>query len=125
LFLLIGTNDLSVGVTPDEVVKNIRRIVDRFQQESPKTKLYIQSVFPVNNKFKKFATKHGAHDADIRIVNKQLQQLCAEKGIVYIDLWTPLADENGKLREDVTNDGLHLMGPGYVIWRDTVKPYVK
>jgi lysophospholipase L1-like esterase len=106
-------------------VKNIRRIVDRFQQESPKTKLYIQSVFPVNNKFKKFATKHGAHDVDIRIVNKQLQQLCAEKGIVYIDLWTPLADENGKLREDVTNDGLHLMGPGYVIWRDTVKPYVK
>ena len=50
---------------------------------------------------------------------------CAEKGIVYIDLWTLLADKNGKLRADLTNDGLHLMGEGYIVWRDAVLPYVK
>ena len=108
-----------------EVVANVRKIVERFQSESPRTKLYVQSVFPVNDSFKKYAAKHGRHDADIVAVNKGLQALCAEKGIVYIDLWTLLADKNGKLRADLTNDGLHLMGEGYIVWRDAVLPYVK
>jgi len=125
LFLLIGTNDLAADVPVGEVVANVRKIVERFQSESPRTKLYVQSVFPVNDSFKKFATRHGRHDADIVAVNKELQALCAEKGIVYIDLWTPLADKNGKLRADLTNDGLHLMGEGYIVWRDAVMPYVK
>lgn len=125
LFLLIGTNDLAADITVGEVVANVRKIIERFQSESPRTKLYVQSVFPVNNSFKKFATRHGRHDADIVAVNKELQALCAAKGIVYIDLWTPLADKNGKLRSDLTNDGLHLMGQGYIVWRDAVMPYVK
>ena len=117
LFLLIGTNDLAAGTPAAEVVANVRKIVERFQSESPRTKLYVQSVFPVNDSFKKYA--------DIVAVNKGLQALCAEKGIVYIDLWTLLADKNGKLRADLTNDGLHLMGEGYIVWRDAVLPYVK
>ena len=102
-----------------------RKRATRFQSESPRTKFYVQSVFPVNDSFKKYAAKHGRHDADIVAVNKGLQALCAEKGIVYIDLWTLLADKNGKLRADLTNDGLHLMGEGYIVWRDAVLPYVK
>ena len=125
LFLLIGTNDLAAGTPAAEVVANVRKIVERFQSESPRTKLYVQSVFPVNDSFKKYAAKHGRHDADIVAVNKGLQALCAEKGIVYIDLWTLLADKNGKLRADLTNDGLHLMGEGCIVWRDAVLPYVK
>ncbi|WP_300749196.1 GDSL-type esterase/lipase family protein [uncultured Alistipes sp.] len=125
LFLLIGTNDLAANIPPEEVLANIRKIVERFQSEAPRTKLYVQSVFPVNDAFKKYAAKHGRHDADIVTVNKGLQALCKEKGIVYIDLWTPLADENGKLDKAYTNDGLHLMGEGYLVWRDVVKPYVK
>ena len=125
LFLLIGTNDLAANASVEEVVANVRKIVERFQAESPRTKLYVQSVFPVNDSFKKYAAKHGRHDADIVAVNKGLQAICAEKGVVYIDLWTPLADENGKLRAELTNDGLHLMGEGYIVWRDAVMPYVK
>ena len=124
-FLMIGTNDLAADVPVGTVVENIRRIVERFRSESPRTQIYVQSVFPVNDAFKKFAAKHGRHDADIVAVNEALQALCAEKGIVYIDLWSLLADANGKLRADVTNDGLHLMGVGYLIWRDAVMPYVK
>ena len=45
--------------------------------------------------------------------------------IVYIDLWTLLADKYGKLRADLTNDGLHLTGEGYVVWRDAIKQHVK
>ena len=122
---MIGTNDLAAGTPAAEVVANVRKIVERFQSESPRTKFYVQSVFPVNDSFKKYAAKHGRHDADIVAVNKGLQALCAEKGIVYIDLWTLLADKNGKLRADLTNDGLHLMGEGYLAWKTVIEKFVR
>ncbi|MBP1593768.1 MAG: sialate O-acetylesterase, partial [Bacteroidetes bacterium] len=24
-----------------------------------------------------------------------------------------------------TNDGLHLLGPGYLLWKEVLKPYMK
>ena len=36
-----------------------------------------------------------------------------------------LADHDGKLDRRYTNDGLHLMGPGYLVWRDAIKIHVK
>ena len=38
---------------------------------------------------------------------------------------TLFVDDQGRLRADLTNDGLHLMGQGYLIWRDAIKPYIK
>ena len=34
LFLMIGTNDLAAGRTPDEIVRDVERLIDRFQRES-------------------------------------------------------------------------------------------
>ena len=34
LFLMIGVNDLAAGVSPDEIVANVARLIDRFQSES-------------------------------------------------------------------------------------------
>jgi lysophospholipase L1-like esterase len=54
VFLLIGTNDLARGISPDSVVKNIRQIVAILHETSPKTQIFVQSIFPVNESFKKF-----------------------------------------------------------------------
>ena len=51
--------------------------------------------------------------------------MAARKGITWINLYPLLADADGNLRADLTNDGLHLLGPAYLIWRDAVLPYVK
>lgn len=125
LFLMIGTNDLSVGITPEEVVGNVRKLVVRFQKRSPWTKLYIQSILPVNGaEFKKYPHHYGINPRIVE-TNRQLEALCKEKGIVYIDLWSQLADGNGNLDSRYTNDGLHLMGPGYIVWKKAVEKYVK
>lgn len=125
LFLMIGTNDLSVGVEPDEVVGNIRKLVVRFQKQSPWTKLYIQSILPVNGAdFKKYPHHYGINPQIVE-TNRQLEALCREKGIVYIDLWSLLVDGKGNLDSRYTNDGLHLMGPGYLVWKEAVEKYVK
>lgn len=125
LFLMIGINDLAAGVSPDEIVANVGRLIDRFQNESRWTKIYVQSILPVNGAdFSKYAN-HYAQGHLIVPTNKRLEALCDEKGVTYLDVWGALADHEGKLDKRYTNDGLHLMGEGYVVWRDAIKYHVK
>lgn len=125
VFLLIGINDLGAGFSPDVVLENTAKIIDRFQKESPRTKLYIQSILPINNTFEKYAKRHGTKTAEIKEVNNSLIQYCKYNNVTYIDINTPLSDSEGRLNAKYTNDGLHLMGEGYLIWRETIKEYVK
>ena len=125
LFLMIGINDLAGGATPEEVVANIARIIDRFQNESRWTRIFIQSILPVNGRDFDAYRSHYAHADRIVPTNELLQALCAERGITYIDVWSALADDEGLLDKRYTNDGLHLLGEGYLVWRDVLKPYVK
>ncbi len=48
LFIMIGVNDLSRNMTPEEVAANYRKILERVKSETPRTKVYIESVLPVN-----------------------------------------------------------------------------
>jgi hexosaminidase len=54
IFLMIGTNDLARGISTDSLVNNILWIAKYLQIQSPATKLFIQSILPVNETFEKF-----------------------------------------------------------------------
>lgn len=126
LFLMIGVNDLSVGIPPRELVANVRKLIDRFQAESRWTKVYIQSLLPVNGvDIKGNFRDHYTQAARIVETNKLLQALCLEKGVTYLDVYSALVDHRGLLDKRYTNDGLHLTGDGYLAWKEVLKPYVK
>jgi lysophospholipase L1-like esterase len=57
-------------------------------------------------------------------LNARYAQIAIEKKIQLIDLFPLFDDGTGAIRKDVTNDNLHLMGPGYKIWRDAIAPHV-
>lgn len=125
LFLMIGINDLADGFTVEQVADNVARILDRFREGSRWTKLFVQSVLPVNGRDFDAFRNHYARAADIPRLNELLRALCEERGIVFIDLYTSFCDEEGHLDATCTNDGLHLTGTGYLRWRDLLKSYVK
>ncbi len=117
LFVMIGVNDIARNIPHEVMMNNYRRIIDRVQQESPKTKLIIQSVLPTNDEFKPFKNHYGKDDR-IRAINTALQRLCVEKGVIYVDLYPRFLDASGKLDKQYTNDGLHLTGAGYMLWKN-------
>lgn len=125
LFLMIGTNDLAGGVAPRQVAENVSKLIDRFQTESRWTKIFVQSILPVNGRSFRNFPDHYAHAAEIVETNRLLEELCAEKGVVYLDVYSVLVDANGDLNAAYTNDGLHLLGEGYLVWKDAIKSYVK
>lgn len=123
VFLLIGVNDLARNCSPDSVVKNILRIAAYLKQETPSTKLFVQSILPVNDGYGKFCG-HTNKSAQIRQVNEQVKQHAATSHYTFLDLHPAFADETGKLKKELTNDGLHLLGQGYLLWKRLVFPAV-
>jgi len=124
LFLLIGINDLGRNTSPDTVVTHIKKVVDKIITDSPKTKIYLQSILPVNDSFRKFEG-HTKHWKEIKPLNKKLFRLACSKQITYIDLFADFVTPGTeKLDPKFTNDGLHLLGEGYLKWAEIVKPYI-
>lgn len=121
LFLLIGVNDLSHQLPADTIVAGIRGLVERIRRESPDTRLYLQSLLPINESFNRYRLLTGKTDT-IPVINAALQQLAEEQGIPFINLF-PLFTEPGthRLRPDLTTDGLHLNEEGYRIWAKELK----
>ncbi len=85
--------------------------------------MYLQSLLPINNSFGRYKRIFGKEQT-IRDINALLEAYAAKNDITWINLYPAFADEKGNLRSDLTNDGLHLLGPGYIIWREILLPYI-
>ena len=65
-----------------------------------------------------------ARNPDIVSLNGFLQAEAAERRYEFIDLRSTFSDDTGALRSDLSNDGVHLLGPGYKLWRDRIEGLV-
>lgn len=124
IFLLIGINDVSQGTPADTIVNRIGKIVMKIKKNSPKTKLYLQSILPVTDHYKMFGN-HTRHWQMVKEINEKLAVLAESEKVTYIDLYSHFVDPvTGKMNVQYSNDGLHLLGNGYLRWAEIVKPYV-
>lgn len=123
IFLLIGINDVSHGHTVNVLAQRYERLVKKIREESPETRLYLQSVMPVNNSFKRYKNLFGKENT-IKAFNRRIKEIASENGATYVDLWPFLADNEGNLRREFTNDGLHLNGRGYRVWTEGIRNLV-
>ncbi len=124
LFIMSGVNDISHDVSADSIARVTEKLIMMVKQGSPKTKIYLQSLLPFNNDVREWKLLKG-RDHVVVEANVLLEQVARRQGVTWINLYPLFADENGLLRADLTNDGLHLMGKGYLIWRDAIRPYIK
>ena len=124
IFILSGVNDVSHGVTGDSIGRAMEKLIVLIKTRSPRTKIYLQSMLPFNNDVREWKLLQG-RDHVVVEANVLLEQVARRQGVTWINLYPLFVDEQGRLRADLTNDGLHLMGKGYLIWRDAIKPYVK
>lgn len=119
VFLMIGTNDLARGKKPLEVCDKIAEILDTIKRDSPSTKIYLQSVFPTNEDL---GTRYA--NVNINPLNDLLVKLAEEKRVTWIDVRPVFKDENGKLKKELTRDGLHLNGQAYYLWYSVIRKYL-
>lgn len=124
LFIMSGVNDISHDVSADSIACAMERLIVMVKQGSPRTKIYLQSLLPFNNDVREWKLLKG-RDHVVVEANALLEQVARRQGVTWINLYPLFVDDQGRLRADLTNDGLHLMGQGYLIWRDALRPYIK
>jgi lysophospholipase L1-like esterase len=117
VFLLIGTNDLTWGASLQQITANVRALLAEIERRAPATPVVVQSVMPRTPRFRD----------DLRLLNRAYRQLVDGSGehVAYLDLWPALADGDGDLRAEFTEDRLHLNGPGYAAWVEVLRPHVE
>ena len=104
---------------------HIAQIVRKIRHDSPATQLYIQSMLPINNSFGQYR-KLAGKEPQIVEINQRLEQLAAAEQCTYIDLYSHLtAPGSNDLDPAYTNDGLHLLGDAYLVWKEVLQPYLK
>lgn len=114
--VLVGTNDIAVGVSNDEIISNIAAIIDKTREISPTTKIVIQAIYPVNHSIENSAAGTRTNKV-INEVNDGIRQMIVNKAlpnVTYVNFNEWLSDENGELRAEYTYDGLHPNAACYV-----------
>lgn len=120
IFLQVGINDLFFKAKPDQLAAEYADLIQTIRSRQPGAQIVVQSLPPVNNNIRFLPTDN----ATVRAFNEQLARIAKSYALPYADLYTPLADSEGRLAAGFTSDGLHLNGSGYRVWFEVIKPYL-
>ena len=115
LFILIGINDISKDIPDAVIAAQYRALIDSVKSHSPATKIFVQSILPLNPTVKNFP-QHYDKQPRVVAVNRLIRRMARETGATYIDLWPIFVDRNNRLDASLTGDGLHLNQQGYERW---------
>ncbi len=122
IFIMSGVNDISHDVDGDSIGRVTEKLIVMIKKRCPKTKIYLQSMLPFNNDVRLWKLLKDREHVVVE-GNAALCKVAKRQGVTWINLYPLFVDDNGKLKKELTNDGLHLMGKGYIIWRDAIKKY--
>lgn len=118
VFIMAGINGLKhYGI--DNTIEYYIQLLNEIEAELPNTDIYIQSILPIA------VEKEDNYGSNEMIVecNDKLEKLAAEKGIIFIDLWT-LYQLDGTINFEYTSDGIHLREDAYTLWVSEITHYV-
>jgi len=120
VILCVGVNDLLFEKPVRAIVKRYEEIVARIRLEAPEAKLLLISILPVNNEVKHI----GLDNAEIRALNERIVKIANDNQAVYIDLHPKFVNGTGNLLPEYTDDGIHMNGAGYLIWKNALEPFL-
>lgn len=116
IVLLLGTNDIEVGIDPDAIGRNFVRILDAIRARDRRVPVILCRVFPSTPEKSRprslIEAINARYDAAVK----------SDPNVIVVDTWTLFADASGNANPAWFKDGLHLNTAGYERWADTLRP---
>lgn len=119
VFIYEGDNDVNAGKSPEEILATADTLLTLLRTQLPtKVKIIFISAKPsvarwhLKGKYEEF--------------NRQLKHWTStRKNVLFADVWTPMLDENGEVRNDLfMEDNLHMNQEGYSIWVQVLRKFI-
>lgn len=123
IFLMAGINDMVGNTTYEVVAQHVIALIDAIRRQTPQTQLFVQSILPINETGGHWRTLAGRTD-DIPFANMLIRAYCETHDITFVDIFPRMVrGHSNMLRQELTNDGLHLTEQGYRVWAFELKKY--
>ncbi len=135
VFINIGTNDIRNDPAIPEgwlahLTANYREILRRLRESLPDCDLYLMAYYPVNPDAKAAQQGWSVEALKVRTneaidrANQAVAQLAEEFGGTFINVNQGLTDEQGRLKEEFTLDGIHMCPAAYAVVLENLRPYL-
>ena len=121
IVLMIGINDINLGKSTDEIITNYKNILDDIKIHLPTAELFAMSILPMNEDLGYFSDI-DAQNQKVIAANARIKPLVEEKEYTYVDLFSSVKNESGRLIKEYSIDGIHLSDAGFKVWANMVKP---
>ena len=114
--ILIGTNNITGGFTPDEITKGIGALLKALHEKTPGSAILLQGILPRGAGIK------DPIDETIRQSNAQIAMLADNKTVFYLDVRDALLEPDGTISREIMPDKLHPAKPGFDRWMNVLSP---
>lgn len=111
--ILIGTNDKAYNFDINTTLANIKKSVELIKENSPNTKIILQSIYPVNKAINSSMVGSRTNNEIIKY-NEAIKTYAETNSVTYADVFAVLKDEKGEFNKQYTYDGLHPNAKGYI-----------
>lgn len=111
--LLAGTNDIAGNTGPmtlEMIENNYASIADLAKING--IKMVFASVLPIHDYGRNKVSERRSPEQILKL-NEWLKNYCKANGHIYLDYFSTMIDENGMLKTELANDGLHPNADGY------------
>ena len=112
IFIMFGMNDILTGEDSNKFANNYAELIQDVKEKLPNTKIYIQSILPVDSKVKD--KKPLLTNENIDKFNQVLEDVANNENVEYLNIRTIL-EKNENLLEP---DGIHVKYKFYKLWLD-------
>jgi len=117
--MLLGTNDLEEGASPEVIAGNLKLIIEKLKASNQQMPIVLCSVFPSSSSKKRPAKQ-------IQKINQlYAEAVRGDSQVTLINTWKMFADENGDARKGEFPDLLHPNEKGYEMWSKTLIPVLE
>ncbi len=124
VFILLGLND-PVGIQIEKAMGWIRDIMRGMDELCPGVEVYFFSMTPVTPGYCSQKNR-PRYQEQVDEYNARLIMVCTDMGAHYVDIATPLKDENGYLAYDYSSDKIcHLSDEGAAVWVQALCDYAQ
>lgn len=122
VFLQLGINGLA-GMHSDRSLAQFERVIDRLLEECPGIHLVVQALTPLSENI---CNVYDINSLDWNAFNHELEALCNEKGVFFLDINTAFCDENGYLNPVLSRDqSYHFNSDGNAIYAALLRSFVR
>ena len=111
--IMAGTNNIGIN-TDEEIIAGIKLLLQEVKERQPSARMLMVGILPRRGKEPRVAT-----------LNRQIEALCGNEKIPYINPGKLLLDTSGKVKEPLFADGLHPGAEGYRMLAKAIRSHLE